>query len=74
MDRQPEDPITDAPLKDTVLRQSLIAAIAREAYVKVPGAEDRLRPGDTAVVLVQKASVAETLKLFSPSDAKANGQ
>ena len=59
-------PITAAPLKEIVLHQSLIAAIVREDYVRVPGAEDRLQPGDAAVVLVQKANVADTLKLFQP--------
>ncbi len=63
---RPDAPIAEAPLRDVVLPNSLIAAIEREDYVRVPGAEDQLRPGDTAVVLVQKPSIAETLKLFEP--------
>lgn len=57
-------PITAAPLKEIVLHNSLIAAIEREDYIRVPGADDQLLPGDTAVVLVQKESIAETLELF----------
>lgn len=60
-------PITRAPLKEIVLSQALIAAIVREDFVRVPGAEDQLRPGDIAVVLVQKPSTSETLALFQPS-------
>ena len=60
-------PITKAPLRDILLHQSLIAAIEREDYVRVPGADDQLRGGDTAVVLVQTASGEETLKLFEPA-------
>ena len=67
VDVAPDTPITKAPLKQIVLTQSLIAAIVREDYVRVPGADDQLQPGDTAVVLVQKPSVAETLKLFEPA-------
>jgi trk system potassium uptake protein TrkA len=43
----------------------LIAAVIRENYVKVPGADDRLRPGDTVVALVQDAAVEDTVSLFS---------
>ena len=57
--------VTEAPLKELVLpQQCLIAAIVREDYVKVPGAEDQIRPRDTLVILVQKESIQETLKLF----------
>ncbi len=59
-------PITAAPLKEIELSQSLIAAIVREEYVRVPGADDQLRTGDTAVVLAQKDSVDANLKLFEP--------
>ena len=57
-------PITSAPLKEIDLRHSLIAAIVREDYVRVPGADDQLRSGDTAIVLVQENYVDENLKLF----------
>ncbi len=57
--------ITEAPLKDLELpHQCLIAAIVREDYVRVPGANDQVRAGDTIVLLVQKESVDETLKFF----------
>ena len=57
-------PITLAPLKEIELSQSLIAAIVREDYVRVPGADDQLRTGDTALVLAQKNCVDANLKLF----------
>ena len=59
-------PITRAPLKDITFPNSLIAAIERDEYVHVPGADDQLRVGDTAVVLTQKDSIGETLLLFEP--------
>jgi trk system potassium uptake protein TrkA len=43
----------------------LIAAVIHGNYVKLPGADDRLRPGDTVVALVQDAVVEETVKLFA---------
>lgn len=57
-------PITAASLRELPLKQALIAAIERDDYVRVPGAEDRLQPGDTAIVLVQQDSADETLKMF----------
>ncbi len=46
-------------------RQCLIAAVLQEEFSRVPGADDRLRPGDTAVMLVEDAVVGQTLKIFS---------
>jgi trk system potassium uptake protein TrkA len=43
----------------------LIAAVIHENYVKVPGADDRLSPGDTVVALVQEAMVEDAVNLFS---------
>jgi trk system potassium uptake protein TrkA len=63
----PNAPITQSPLQEFDFHHSLIAAIVREDYVKVPGADDILQPGDTAIVLVQKESVAETFALFEPA-------
>ena len=60
-------PITMAPLRDVDLPQSLIVAIERADYVRVPGADDQLRPGDSVVVLVQQSSAEETLRLFQPA-------
>ena len=45
--------------------QCLIAAVMREEFVHVPGADDRLKAGDTVVVLVDDAAVDATLPLFS---------
>ncbi len=59
-------PVAGTPLKNVALPGSLIAAIVREDFVKVPGADDELRPGDTAVVLVHRNSVTDTLALFEP--------
>jgi trk system potassium uptake protein TrkA len=61
-----EAPVVGTPLKNIALPGSLIAAIVREDFVKVPGADDELRPGDTAVVLVHHNSVTDTLALFEP--------
>jgi len=58
-------PITESPLKEIVFSNSFVAAIEREDFVMVPGADDRLQPGDIAVVLVQKDSIERTLKLFT---------
>lgn len=60
----PGAPVVGAPLRNVALPGSLIAAIVREDFVKVPGADDELRPGDTAVVLVQRNSITDTLSLF----------
>ena len=48
--------------------QCLIAAVMQEEFARVPGADDRLKAGDTVVALVEDAVVDETLKIF-----KANG-
>jgi trk system potassium uptake protein TrkA len=50
--------------------QCLIAAVWREQYVHVPGADDRLRPGDAVVALIGDAVVNETLQLFSTGNGK----
>jgi len=57
-------PVTKAPLKDVSLPGCLIAAMVREDFVSVPGADDQLKAGDTAVVLVHKNSIADTLAIF----------
>lgn len=59
-------PVTQAALRDVAIPGCLIAALVREDFVKVPGAEDQLQAGDTAVVLVHKASLNDTLALFEP--------
>jgi len=45
--------------------QCLIAAVIHESYVMVPGADDRLHPGDTVIALVDDSVVEEMLKMFS---------
>ena len=42
----------------------LIAAILRGEHAHVPGADDRLKPGDTVVALVEDAESDEMLSLF----------
>jgi trk system potassium uptake protein len=57
-------PVTKAPLKDVSLPGCLIAAMVREDFISVPGADDQLKAGDTAVVLVHRNSIADTLAIF----------
>ncbi len=45
--------------------QSLVAAVVREGYAWVPGADDRLAPGDTAVILTHDSAVDQLVELFS---------
>jgi trk/ktr system potassium uptake protein len=63
-------PATRAPLKELVLPDSLVAAIERGEFVKVPGADDQLRAGDTVVLLVHKKSQNKILRLFQKDDVK----
>jgi len=53
--------LAEAPLPP----QCLIGAVIRETYVMVPGATDRILPGDTVVALVENQWLDATLKLFS---------
>ncbi len=58
-------PITEHVLANLQLpSQCLIAAVSREDYVRVPGADDRLRAGDTVVALVDRAAETKMLPLF----------
>ena len=43
--------------------QCLIAAVIHEDYVTVPGADDRLSPGDTVVALVEDEATVKRLRL-----------
>lgn len=56
---------TKTPLRELGLRQAIVAAIVREEYVTVPGADDLIRAGDTVVLLVQKETADAMLPLFS---------
>jgi len=62
---QSDTPITAAPLREIDFRGSLVAAIVRDDYVAVPGANDQLHAGDTAVLLVEKATAKETMQLVA---------
>ena len=64
IDAEADVPATRAPLKDLGLQHCIIAAIVRDEYVSVPGADDQIRPGDTVVTLVQRDSAVQTLSLF----------
>ncbi|MDH3716574.1 MAG: Trk system potassium transporter TrkA [Planctomycetota bacterium] len=61
----------DAPCTEHVLAnlelppQCLIAVVVHSEYVRVPGADDRLQPGDTVVALVDDSAVEDTLAIFS---------
>ncbi|MDP6442539.1 MAG: Trk system potassium transporter TrkA [Pirellulaceae bacterium] len=58
---------TEHVLANLPLPQScLIAAVMREEFVRVPGADDRLQPGDTVVALLDEAEVDDVLEQFSP--------
>lgn len=58
-------PCVVATLKELKIKECLIAAIVREEYVEVASGEDQLRPGDTAIVIVQKGYEAATLAWFT---------
>jgi len=50
-------------------RQCLFGAVIRKNYVVLPGADDRLQPGDRVVVLVETPAVEQMLEVFSTSEA-----
>ena len=50
----------------------LIAAVMREEYAYVPGADDRLKDGDTAVVLVDGKLVDEVVNRFRVRTVKSD--
>ncbi len=66
---QPGSPVTKYPLKELSLSQTLIAAVVRDDFVRVPTAEDKLKAGDTAVVMVNKDIAPEAVKLFITADS-----
>ncbi len=43
----------------------LIAAVMRDEYVSVPGADDRLNPGDVVIALLDDAAIEKALEQFS---------
>lgn len=52
----------------------LIVAVIQQDYVRVPGANDRLLPGDTAVILVEDDVVDATLRVFTPVKGNAKAR
>ncbi|MEM1304950.1 MAG: Trk system potassium transporter TrkA [Planctomycetota bacterium] len=66
LDVQAGSSAVEKPLFDLELPpQCLIAAVVREGYASVPGANDRFQPGDTVVALVAEKSEKETVALFA---------
>ncbi len=58
-------PVTETTLAGLKLPPGcLVAAMMRENYARVPGADDRLREGDTVLLLVENAAEKATLALF----------
>lgn len=65
IDVQPESQATRSVIADfRVPRQCLIAAVTRDDYAFVPSAKDRIRAGDTVVVLVRDQDAAAVSPLF----------
>jgi trk system potassium uptake protein TrkA len=63
---QPGAPATRHTLRDLPLpKQALVAAIMREDYVRVPGADDGFSAGDMVVLLVQKDSMRDAVVVFA---------
>jgi len=61
-------PITEHVLANVRLpAQCLIAVVVQENFVRVPGADDRLNPGDTVIALIDDSAVEESLAMFSSS-------
>jgi len=63
----PGAPVTQHVLAQAALpAQCLAAAVVRENYAWVPGADDRLAPGDTVVFLADRAVFKEIVQMFTP--------
>lgn len=66
LDVQEGSAAVEKPLFDLQLpEQCLIAAVVREGYATVPGANDHFQPGDTVVALVAEASEKAAVALFA---------
>ncbi len=58
--------VTLATLADLPLAgRCLIAAIQRDGFVRVPRADDQLKPGDIVVALIDQSSAEDSLELFN---------
>ncbi|NLS95403.1 MAG: Trk system potassium transporter TrkA [Planctomycetaceae bacterium] len=63
-------PITEHVLAKVDLpAQCLVAAVIKESFVQVPGADDRIKPGDTVLLLAADAVVDDALNVFQPTDS-----
>lgn len=61
-------PCTEHVLANLQLPEKcLIAVIVHEDYVIVPGADDRLKPDDTVVALIDDSAIEETVAMFNTS-------
>ncbi len=60
-------PITGGSLREIPHTGWLIAAIVRDEVVWVASGDDQLKPGDTAVVLLQREHGSDVLKMFERS-------
>jgi trk system potassium uptake protein TrkA len=58
--------LADLPLP----QQCLIAAVLREDFAQVPGADDRLHDGDTVVALIDGSELDAALKPFCVAPSK----
>ncbi len=64
--------MTRAPLKDIPQNPGLVATIVRPPAIWMPGPDDRLKAGDSAIVLVESDSAEKVLKLFVAQQETSN--
>jgi trk system potassium uptake protein TrkA len=65
IDVLPKSPATEHVLASLSLpSQCLIAAVIRQGFAHVPGGDDRLLVGDTAIALIHDEVMNETVRLF----------
>lgn len=64
-------PVTERSLRNLELHHALVAALIYQDYARVPGADDTMKPGETAVVLVESQQTDAVLKMFTPRKKKA---
>lgn len=68
LDVQADSDVTKGPLSEIGLpSQCLIAAVVRDGYASVPGADDRINAGDTVIALVAHESEKTMVRLFEAS-------
>ena len=60
----PGAPVEDRTLAELKFDQAIVAAISHEGFVKVPGPDDKLTAGCTAVMIVQEAAVDQIVQQF----------